>query len=240
MKYHIENLLLIMKKRGVSRAQAAEYLDLNVNNFSNWRAGKAKISASHLYQLSELLNVSLDLICGKRITDSDNLEELSISNKKKNGKNILVKSVAEAGHISSSLEESTKFGNKNVDIPGVDYEAITMGVQGDSMAPVLIHGDYVVGRKLEDVTQIRHNQIHIVNSRVGVYIKYVTKYEGGLWLIPEAKEFQAELIPYDEIISVWEVRVRITESLDSPLHHPNYMQLLADMNELKELVKKKK
>lgn len=236
MNHLVPNLLMIMKMRGVSRAEAADYLGINVNNFSNWKNGSGKVSVEYLYKMSEYLNVSVDVILGDKIRDSDDLGLISKDERKNFQKNILLNTSAEAGHISAIGEPKADYGKHHVIIPGVDYEAMTIKIEGDSMAPTILHNDYVVGRKLADISEIRQGSIYIVNSRSGVHIKYVQKYEAGLKLIPEAKDFQAEMISYDEVIDVWEVRVRITEDLS----RPTVGQVVTELISLSELSRRSK
>lgn len=236
MIFFYTNIKYLRELNGLTQVQLADNLEITRGNISNWERGKGMPSIEILFAMSVKFSVSIDDLLSVDLSDSKNVTPSK--SKFPKFKNLLVQDTAEAGHIGTSMEDSAVYGYKNVIIPGVDYDSTTIKIQGDSMAPVLLHGDYVVGRKLDSIDHIRSNHIYIVNSRVGIYVKHVTRYESGLWLIPESKEYSTELIPYEEVISVWEVMVRITESLDNPMHHPNYLQLLADMNEMKELIRK--
>jgi len=103
-------------------------------------------------------------------------------------------------------------------IPGVhDNNARVFEISGDSMDPVLLHGDYVACVKLDDPCEIRDGIIYIVVSRsAGVTCKYLRVTERGLRCLPENIASYAPFeLDWDDVRELWEVHVRITRHINS-------------------------
>lgn len=72
---------------------------------------------------------------------------------------------------AESAEDNTYFS-----IPGVGGSGlVAFQIDGNSMDPVIRHGDIVVCRSVESLTDIRDNEIYAVRSNGNVWVKYVQK-----------------------------------------------------------------
>ena len=72
---------------------------------------------------------------------------------------------------AESSEDNTYFS-----IPGVGGSGlVAFQIDGSSMEPVIRHGDIVVCRSVENLNDIRDNEIYAVRSNGNVWVKYVQK-----------------------------------------------------------------
>lgn len=72
---------------------------------------------------------------------------------------------------AESSEDSAYFS-----IPGVSGAGlVAFQIEGNSMDPVIKHGDIVVCRSVENLNDIRDNEIYAVRSSGNVWVKYVQK-----------------------------------------------------------------
>lgn len=184
----------------------AEKLNLSPATISRYTNGKMLPKLATLYQAADILNVSPEWLMGQ----SD------------------IKSIS---HISSKAVKIPVLGTVIAGIPIeavediIDYEEISMEmarkgeyfalkVKGDSMEPKITAGDVVIVRKQNDVDSGEIG-IVLVNGSEAT-IKKVTKFEGGINLVPnnpsyEVKTFtneQIESLPVNVIGKVVELRAK--------------------------------
>lgn len=72
---------------------------------------------------------------------------------------------------AESVEDSTYFS-----IPGVSGTGlVAFQIEGNSMEPVIRHSDIVICKSVENLSDIRDNEIYAVRSSGNVWVKYVQK-----------------------------------------------------------------
>ena len=220
MKYISTNLKFLRKKRKLTQAQFSDIVGLANTNVPSWESGNSIPSLSILYKYSKEFNISMDVLLDVDLNFSDSeVDNAPIVSRSKN----------------LFMEDPAVYGKEQVVVPGVDYKAVTVPVEGDSMSPVLMHGDYVVGEEVSDVQSVRQNSLCIVCMAGRLEVKYVTRYEAGLRLVSESDKNKSELVEWGDIVSVWEVRVRITESI-GVVGHPDYLRLVGEVEELRKSI----
>ena len=220
MKYLAKNLLFLRTKLKLTQGQVADFVGLKNNNVSSWENGNSLPALKKLFILSKKLEFNIDDI----LNIDMEINEIASD---------------EISHRSTStnllMEDLADYGKERVFIPGIDFEARTLRVTGDSMSPVLMHGDYVVGEEVSDVRSVRQNSLCIVCMAGRIEVKYVTRYEAGLRLVSESDKNKSELVEWGNIDSVWEVRVRITESI-GVVGHPDYLRLVGEVEEVRKSI----
>jgi hypothetical protein len=101
-------------------------------------------------------------------------------------------------------------------IPGLqDDSSRVFEVKGNSMEPILSHGDFIAGTRLENNHQIRDGLIYVVVSKPhGVSVKYVKEQQNKIECTSEnSLEFIPFYIDFDDVIEIWEVRMRLTKHI---------------------------
>jgi phage repressor protein C with HTH and peptisase S24 domain len=120
-------------------------------------------------------------------------------------------------------------------------EYVLLQIEGDSMHPTIYNGDWAFVRKIEAYNDIKDGYVHIILTRDGIVCKRVLNRpnKGHLALQSDNSAYPTYTVPYEEIISLWKVEMKMSailrnENLDI-IKRLNTME--ADIAEMK--VKKK-
>ncbi|RME99050.1 MAG: S24 family peptidase, partial [Bacteroidetes bacterium] len=128
---------------------------------------------------------------------------------------VLVPISAQAGY-AADWQDEPKPRLQEVIIPGIqDEQARVFEVSGDSMDPILVHGDYVACTRVEKQHYLRDGLLYVVVSQShGISVKYVRLGQHGLRCYSENEgAFPAFEVRYEDLSELWEVRVRITQHI---------------------------
>ncbi|MBK8556147.1 MAG: helix-turn-helix transcriptional regulator [Lewinellaceae bacterium] len=94
---------------------------------------------------------------------------------------------------AESSEDNTYFS-----IPGVSGAGlVAFQIEGGSMDPVIKHGDIVVCRSVENLNDIRDNEIYSVRSNGNVWVKYVQKVYNNRGRVVRLKMISANYFDHD-------------------------------------------
>lgn len=212
-----KNIRYIRETKGLSQMELAEMLDSRYNNISNWENGKNKPHIDIIVKLSEIFQLDLNSLVTKDLregySNSSSIEEPPASYG--NATNILVPISAQAGYLNEWPQIQKQSDFEYVDVPGVDFEARTFEVEGDSMAPYIYSGEYVVCKKVEKEDRILEGSIYvIVSTTTGITIKFIKKENDLLALIPaNTSLFSKNTIPLSEVKEIWRVMYKITNNI---------------------------
>lgn len=117
-------------------------------------------------------------------------------------------------------------------------------VMGDSMAPTIKPGDHIVARFLEksEYQNIRNGYVHIISTVNGIVVKRLLNRlaeRGHLWARSDNRDYIPYAIEQEDIVSVWEVKAKITFQLDDEQAdiRAGYDELRARMEEIEYLLK---
>jgi hypothetical protein len=120
-----------------------------------------------------------------------------------NGGNIMFTTIrAFAGSTvgAEASEDNTYFS-----IPGVSGSGlVAFQIEGSSMDPVIRHGDIVVCKSVENLNDIRDNEIYAVRSNGNVWVKYVQKIFSNRGRITRLKMISANYFdndPFEEDVN---------------------------------------
>lgn len=101
---------------------------------------------------------------------------------------------------AESTEDLTYFS-----IPGVKGSGlVAFQIEGNSMDPVIKHGDIVVCKVIDNVTDIRDNDIYAVKSNGSVWVKYVQKMHNSKGRVNRLKMISANYFdndPFEEEVN---------------------------------------
>jgi hypothetical protein len=94
---------------------------------------------------------------------------------------------------ADSQEDNTYFS-----IPGVSGTGlVAFQIEGNSMEPVIRHGDIVICKSVENLNDIRDNEIYAVRSSGNVWVKYVQKLFNNRGRISKFKLISANYFDHD-------------------------------------------
>lgn len=94
---------------------------------------------------------------------------------------------------AESSEDNTYFS-----IPGVSGTGlVAFQIEGASMEPVIRHGDIVICKSIENLNDIRDNEIYAVRSNGNVWVKYVQKIHNNRGRIAKLKMISANYFDHD-------------------------------------------
>ena len=101
---------------------------------------------------------------------------------------------------SENQEDNTYFSIPGVSGPGL----VAFQIEGNSMDPVIKHNDIVVCKSVENLNDIRDNEIYAVRSNGNVWVKYVQKIFNNRGRITRLKMISANYFdndPFEEDVN---------------------------------------
>lgn len=108
-------------------------------------------------------------------------------------------------------------------IPGWRGGGLCFQVKGDSMSPVLEDGDYIITKyPSTPLAEVKTGAAYAINSRYsGISVKHISLDESYI-ICTSANylSYDQYTIPIDDVLGVYEVRMRITSRLTGPHIHP--------------------
>jgi len=207
------NLKYLRKATKVSQQDVADFVGLASSAMSGYENEKFYPTVDVLAKLCQFFQINADDLLFKDLSIDSNPNVPVIPSSIK-GTNVLVPLSDQANYLEqwdSGFYRDLTF----VNIPGIEEDARTFEVSGNSMNPVLLSGDFVasVARKVTDmqagtIYAIITNQIHICPVQL--------EHERVLCMPANREEFDSYYINTAEIKEVWEVKVRLTDQITDP------------------------
>ena len=178
--FFANNLRYIREKRGLSKSQLAEKLNVNQSTITRWENGEMGATVTNAFDISRILNIALPDLLGKDLS-IDNASYVDIIS---NVVKIPVLGVIKAGTPIEAQENIIEY----VDIP----EEWTKGnkkyyglkIQGDSMYPKYEENDIVIFEQTEDYIRANKKDCAVMVNGDDATFKNVTITESGITLIP--------------------------------------------------------
>lgn len=179
----IARIKYLMKEMGVRQVQFAQRIGVDTSNLSKYLNAHMPLSDSFLNRLVVNLGVSkdwlldgTDLPFGKTPVRVDNAPSPATGQTEAAGTPVYDVD-ATAGTASGRNE---LFASENivgwVNLPNVSPHCRIVRVSGDSMAPVIMDGDFVAVREVSNTSQIYWGQIYIVQLDDFRLVKYVRRH----------------------------------------------------------------
>ena len=180
----IARIKYLMKEMGVRQVQFAERIGVDTSNLSKYLNAHMPLSDSFLNRLVVNLGVSkewlldgTDLPFGKTPVRIDASQQLMPATGAAEVATPVYDVDATAG-LSSGRNEL--FASENiigwVNLPNMSPHCRIVRVSGDSMAPVIMDGDFIAVRELSNPNQIYWGQIYIVQLDDFRLVKYVRRH----------------------------------------------------------------
>lgn len=178
--FFANNLRFIREKRGLSKSQLAQKLNVNQSTITRWENGEMGATVTNAYDISRLLDIPLPELLGKDLS----LDNASYVDVVSNIIKIPVLGVIKAGTPIEAQEDIIEY----VDIP----EEWTKGnktfyglkIQGDSMYPKYKEDDIVIFEQTDDFVKANKKDCAVMVNGDDATFKNVTINESGITLIP--------------------------------------------------------
>jgi len=179
----IARIKYLMKEMGVRQVQFAKRIGVDTSNLSKYLNAHMPLSESFLNRLVVNLGVSkewlidgTDLPFGKTVVRVDNGTQAAIGAKAETGTPVYDVD-ATAGTASGRNE---LFATENivgwVNLPNMSPNCRIVRVSGDSMAPVIMDGDFVAVREVSNPNQIYWGQIYVIQLDDFRLVKYLRRH----------------------------------------------------------------
>lgn len=179
----IERIKYLMREMGVRQVQFAERIGVDTSNLSKYLNAHMPLSDSFLNRLVVNLGVSkewlldgTDLPFGKTPARIDAPAGVLTASAGQAGTPVY--DVDATAGVASGRNEL--FANENivgwVNLPNMSPHCRIVRVSGDSMAPVIMDGDFVAVRELSNLNQIYWGQIYVVQLDDFRLVKYLRRH----------------------------------------------------------------
>ncbi len=115
---------------------------------------------------------------------------------------------------AESAEDNSYFSIPGVSGPGL----VAFQIEGNSMDPVIRNGDIVVCRSVENLNDIRDNEIYAVRSNGNVWVKYVQKIFNNRGRIVRLKMISANYFdndPFEEDVNETTRLYKVTRKISN-------------------------
>ncbi|MGL1887226.1 MAG: helix-turn-helix domain-containing protein [Reichenbachiella sp.] len=219
-----ENIKYLRKKFGYTQETFAESIGIKRSLVGAYEEGRADPRLNNLLRMSELFNVSVDILISKDVTIledqelhmSEGAKILSITVDKDDNENIeLIPQKASAGYMNGFADPTYLESLPKFQLPMLPKNATyrAFEIAGDSMLP-LQSGTIIIGQYVESVKDIKNGKTYVLLSKEeGIVYKRVFNYvdeNGMLFLVSDNKTYTPYQVAAKSIIEVWESKAYIS------------------------------
>lgn len=132
------------------------------------------------------------------------------------GSNILVPVRAYAGYVAEYTQEQLQAAEP-VLIPGITGEARTWEIEGTSMEPIILEGDWISGNRVNSLAEMMGGNIYILVTRSqGIHIKHSWPRGSRIYCQPSNYQQEGYYLDADDVLEIWDAKVRVTRNLLIP------------------------
>lgn len=174
----IARIKYLMKEMGVRQVQFAQRIGVDTSNLSKYLNGHMPLSDSLLNRIVVNLGVNKQwLLDGTDLPFAKTSGVVSSEVQDEAAGTPVYDVDATAGMTSGRNE---LFANENivgwVNLPNMSRDCRIVRVSGDSMAPVIMDGDFIAVREMSNPDQIYWGQIYVVQLDDFRLVKYVRRH----------------------------------------------------------------
>jgi transcriptional regulator with XRE-family HTH domain len=251
MKKISKNIAHLRHLKGVSQEYLANELNITRSRLSSWEEHRAEPPIDLIVKLSEYFTVSVDSMLKIDLSKVNDLRDLlKIGGNRilfpvmvdSEGKDLveLVPIKASAGYLQGYADEDFIGNLPRITLPFTDVGKFRgFPIKGDSMPP-LQTGSYVVGKYVEEISDIKDGKTYIVLTQQDglVYKRLFNKLDedGTVHLHSDNKVYQPYQLKPEDIFEVWSFVCSINSS-DSPISDLVFtaiQNIQADVAQLKQ------
>lgn len=178
--YFMKNIKYVREKRGLSQSKLAEMIDVNQTTIARWEDENRIPTIDKAIQVSNILNIPLDILVGKNL-QFDNVEPVNIDS---NIIKIPVFGTIKAGIPIESQSDIIDY----VEIPKIwtrgGKKFYGLKISGDSMFPKYNEDDIVIFEQNDDTTLYHGKDVAIMINGTESTFKKLLVNEQGIVLQP--------------------------------------------------------
>lgn len=122
----------------------------------------------------------------------------------------------QAGYLAESIDQDIAQELEIVRVPGISGKARTFEIEGRSMEPVLLPGDYLSCLPVERGDTLEQDHIYVIVSKMyGITAKYITQENDHIRLRPHnTADYRDHTLDLSSVKEIWRAHTRITRSFD--------------------------
>ncbi|XLS28427.1 XRE family transcriptional regulator [Flavobacteriaceae bacterium M23B6Z8] len=245
-KLHIEvkRFKEIREAKGFTQQGFAEVLGIK-NSTADIERGKSKISGKVVMELLKQFKVNPMWLYGESnqryIQTLQNVSPRVVSATSEGDENLIMVNVKAAAGYPSNLQDVDWFENLpafNLPLPqfrNATYRGFE--VEGDSMLPSLLPGEWVLGKAVNSIDEVGNGAIAVVVTKDTVVVKKVQKLKdpSKLILVSLNEFYPPFTVEVNDIQELWEVKSKISFDIDS---NPSQEVILSQLQQSVETLKK--
>ncbi len=237
----IKNLKYLRAEKGWTQQELADALGVPRPTYSGWERGSAEPSITHLIQIANMFEVTLDGLLKDdlsntqfEVNQSAQMRVLAISVDNTGEEQIeLIDTTAEAGYLESYkdpefIKDLPKI--KLPDLPVGTYRAFE--ISGDSMLPVA-SGSLIIARYVEQIEHIKNGRTYVIattnNGLVYKRIQNLSQAQSIL-AISDNRIYPPFEIRYEQIMEIWEFHALVEFNDDQKFVVEDLSDNLNEMN----------
>ncbi|MHA7056127.1 XRE family transcriptional regulator [Aquimarina sp. M1] len=221
----IQRFKSIREENHFTQSDFAKVLNIK-NSTADIERGKTKISGKVVSKLLKEFGVNPLWLFGESdqkeilLHNGDVAPKVVTVDPQDNENIVLVNVKAAAGYPHNVQDVDWYQQLPAFDIPLPEYRNATyrgFQVEGDSMLPVLEPKEWVIGKAINNLSDVRSNALYVVVLQDSVVVKKVRKNEDSsmLTLISLNVDYLPYTIQTHKILELWEVNSKLSFNIDS-------------------------
>ncbi|AXT51282.1 XRE family transcriptional regulator [Aquimarina sp. BL5] len=221
----IQRFKSIREENHFTQSDFARILNIK-NSTADIERGKTKISGKVVSKLLQEFGVNPLWLFGESEQKRIQLHNGDVAPKivtvdSENNENIVLVNVKAAAGYPHNVQDVDWYQQLPAfDIPLPEYRNATyrgFQVEGDSMLPVLEPKEWVIGRAVNNLSELRSNALYVVVLQDSVVVKKVRKNEDSsvLTLISLNVDYLPYTIQTHQVVEVWEVNSKLSFNIDA-------------------------
>ena len=235
----IKRFKQIREEHHYTQADFAKVLGIK-SSTADIERGKTKISGKIVAKLLEEFQVNPLWLFGRsmqrslKVHQGDVFPKLVTVNSDNKENMVLVNIKAAAGYPQNvqDVEWYQQLPAFNIPLPEYRNAAYRgFQVEGDSMMPTLEPKEWVIGKAIENLSEISPKSMYVVVLQDSVMVKKLRRNQAdhNLLLLSINPEYEPYTVPIDQIIEVWEVNSKLSFNLDTNTDSTGMKQLQKKM-----------
>ncbi|RZM20617.1 MAG: helix-turn-helix domain-containing protein [Pedobacter sp.] len=242
-KFLGSNLKYLRKERGLILDDMLQSLDIKRSTFNTYETGKAEPSLTVLSKIASFFGLGLDELVSQDLSNKagsepsktiplpQNRDRSDKTNKKSSivtvdtSENSVVPilDVKAAAGPPTMLDEPDYYKElPTFTFPNYFFRGgvlVSIPVRGDSMTPTIKQGDYVIGKELDLLAELKSGEVYIIihqiDQRVAFTVKRCFYFAGdeAITLQSDNADYPIDQLPVEAVLKIYHVEAALTSQL---------------------------
>jgi len=238
----IKRFRQIREENHYTQSDFAKVLQVK-NSTADIERGKTKISGKVVAMLLEQFHINPLWLFGQSNQKKLQLANCDVSPKvvtidSENNENIVLVNVKAAAGYPQNVQDVDWYQQLPAfDIPLPEYRNATyrgFQVEGDSMLPLLEPKEWVIGKGINNLSELGNNTVCVVVLVDSVVVKKIRKNDDAsvITLVSLNSEYLPYTINADQIVELWEINSKLSFNIDANVNTAGIKQLQEAMKAL--------